>query len=268
VQAGKRVFVDKPLAITSANAYALAEQIDRAGVIFQTGYVWRGEPALQFLRSEIGAGHFGTVTRVRVVIAHGGALAGWFDNEWRWMADPAQAGFGAFGDVGTHAVDLARWVLADASPVARVTATVGSVTGKYPRCDEYGEGLLVLDDGTVGSIAAAWTDPAASLYVEVSGTEGHAELVDGQLHYRTGRVDGATGNEAWSALPDPWPHAFDLYLDAIAGHDGMPLVGVWEAADRVELIEAMYASANHGSWLAPSPQGPNARLLTSRLRSR
>ncbi len=255
-RAGKHVFVDKPLAITSTDAYALAEAIEHAGVVFQTGYFRRGEPAVRFLRDEIHAGNLGTVTRLRVLLAHGGAFDGWFDGERRWMADPREAGFGAFGDVGTHAVDLVRWLMADASPVVRATATLGSVTGKYPDCDEYGEGLLVLEDGTLGSVAGAWTDRTAPLYVEVSGTEGRAELANRQLRYRSERVQGADGSRPWTALPDPLPHAFDLYLDALIGKDDVPLVTVWEAADRVAIMEAMYAGANRDSWLTPSRQGP------------
>jgi predicted dehydrogenase len=255
-QAGKHVFVDKPLAIASVDAYLLAETVQRAGVIFQTGYLRRGWPAVRFLRDEIGAGNFGTVTRVRVLLAHSGALDGWFDDRWRWMADPCQAGFGAFGDVGTHAVDLLRWLLADTSPVTKVTATVGAVIDKYPGCDEFGQGLLVLEDGTQGSVAAAWTDRAAPVHVEVAGTCGYAELANGQLRYQSERVPDADGSRPWTALPDPLPHAFDLYLDALAGTQDVPLVSVWEAADRVAVMDAMYTSARCGSWLAPSRHGP------------
>jgi predicted dehydrogenase len=251
-QAGKHVFVDKPLAITATDAYALAEVVERAGVLFQTGYLRRAEPALRFLREQIAAGRLGTVTRARVLLAHGGALDGWFDGEWAWMADPRQAGFGGFGDVGTHAVDLLRWLLADASPVARVTATLGSVTDRYPDCDEYGEGLLVFEDGAVASVAAGWTDRAAPVCVEVGGTAGHAEFARGRLHYRSERVEGADGRRPWTALPDPLPHAFDLYLDALLGRP-QPLVSVWEAADRVAIMEALYRAAEHGCWLTPTP---------------
>ncbi|WP_214401895.1 Gfo/Idh/MocA family protein [Pseudonocardia lacus] len=259
VRAGKDVFVDKPLAVTAADAHLLADLIDGSGVTFQTGYLRRAEPAVRFLRDEVRRGNLGTVTGARVRIAHGGALDGWFDDEWRWMADPAEAGFGGFGDVATHAVDLLCWVLGDRSPVARVTAAVGSLTDRRPGCDEFGEGLLVFDDGVIAAVAGSWVDPGAPVSVEVAGSHGHATFAHGELRYRSDHVDGADGRRVWTDLPPPLPHAFDLYLDALLGHPVDALVSAGEAADRVAVMEAMYAGAEQGRWVAPARRGERGR---------
>lgn len=251
-RAGKHIFVDKPLALTAADAYRLAAEVDRRGIIFQTGYLRRAEPAALFLRGAIQAGHLGTVTRARVVIGHAGALEGWFDNQWRWMADPEQAGFGGFGDVATHAVDLLQWVLGDRAAVAQVTAKTANLTGRYPGTDEYGEALMVFEDGTLGSVAGSWIDRTAPLVIEIAGTEGHAHFAHGQLRYSSEHVAGADGRTPWTDLPSPLPHAFDLYLDALLGASDVPLVGVWEAADRVAVMEAMYDAAGSGRWVSPT----------------
>ena len=172
-RARKHMFVDKPLAIVSEEAYEIARAVEDAGVIFQTGYFRRGDPAVSFMRDEIRAGNLGAITRLRVEIGHAGLLGGWFDDEWRWMADPSQAGFGAFGDVGTHALDLIMWLL-DEPAVSKVAATTHNLTGRYSDCDEYGEGLLVLGNGTVASIAASWIDRHTPFSVDISGSFRHA----------------------------------------------------------------------------------------------
>ena len=125
------------MGLGASDANKMATAIEAAGVLFQTGYFQRGNPVHLFLRQEIQAGHFGKVTRVRHSNCHAGSLGGWFDTDWRWMADLTQAGVGAFGDLGTHSLDILMWLLGD---VAQVTATVGVATARYGDCDEYGEG--------------------------------------------------------------------------------------------------------------------------------
>lgn len=247
--AKKHMFVEKPLGLGAADANAMAAAIAEAGVLFQTGYFQRGNPIHLFLRQEIQAGHFGKLTRVRHSNCHAGSLGGWFDTDWRWMADLEQAGVGGFGDLGTHSLDILMWLLGD---VQRVTATVGVATGRYGDCDEYGEGLLEFSDGIIATLAAGWVDVAHPVNVIVSGTEGHAYACNNQLFYKSNHVDGADGEEPWTDLPDAWPHAFELFLDALVGNEDVPLVSPQEAAARSVVMEALYQGANGKEWVAVS----------------
>jgi predicted dehydrogenase len=246
--AGKHLFVEKPLGMGADDAYRMADAIERAGVLFQTGYFMRGDPIHLFLREQIGAGSFGKITRIRHTNCHAGSLKGWFDTEWRWMADPEQAGCGAFGDLGTHSLDILLWLMGD---VARVTADIAVATGRYGDCDEYGEGLLKFANGAVGSLAAGWVDVAHPINLILSGTEGHAHVVDGDLYFQSDHVAGADGKEPWVKLPEAWPHAFELFLDALVGKEGVPLVGTREAAVRSAVMEAFYESARTQQWVTP-----------------
>ena len=243
----KHLFVEKPLGMGSRDAYAMADAIRRAGVKFQTGYFQRGRPEIQFLRSHLAAGSFGKVTRVRGSNCHAGSLGGWFDTEWRWMADPKQAGCGAFGDLGTHSLDVLIWLMGN---VTEATAMLDTGTNRYEGCDEVGEGLMRFSNGAIGTLAAAWTDVANPLQYLISGTEGHAAVINGELFFQSKRVDGADGKQPWKDLPDAWPHAFELFCDAVGGKDDVPLVGAREAAYRSAVMEAMYEGARERKWVA------------------
>ncbi len=249
--ARKHLFVEKPLGMTARDASAMADAIERAGVLFQTGYFMRGQPINRFLREQIGRGSLGTITRLRASNCHAGALQGWFDTEWRWLADPRVAGFGGFGDLGTHALDLLLWLLGPAGQVERATASIHAVTGRYGDCDEYGEGLLAFAGGAVGSIAAGWADVSNPVTLEVAGTEGHAWVVNGELFFQSKHVRGADGKKPWKELPDALPHAFDLFLDALTGRQDVPLVGAREAAVRSAVMEALYEGARRHTWVTP-----------------
>ena len=245
-QAQKHLFVEKPLGIGAADAEAMAAAITKAGVLFQTGYFQRGNPVHLFLREQIQQGHFGKITRIRHSNCHSGSLGGWFDTDWRWMADLQQAGVGGFGDLGTHSLDILMWLMGD---VARVTASIGVATGRYGDCDEYGEGLIEFANGAVGTLAAGWVDVQHPVNVIVSGTEGHAYVCNDQLFFKSSHVEGADGKEPWTALPTAWPHAFELFLDAVVGKTDVSLVSPAEAAARSTVMAALYQGAQEKRWV-------------------
>ena len=247
--AKKHMFVEKPLGMAASDAYAMARAIEDAGVLFQTGYFQRGLPANQFLREQIEKGNFGKITRFRYTNYHGGSLGDWFTPEWLWMTDLKQAGIGAFGDLGTHALDILMWLMGD---IEQVTATLSSVTGLYGDLDETGEGLLRFKNGVIGSVGGGWVDVAHPVTLLLSGTEGHAMVMNrSDLYFKSAHVEGADGESPWADLPEAWPHAFELFFDAVLGNSDVSLVSPKEAADRSAVMEALYEAANNQTWVTP-----------------
>lgn len=249
VAAKKHMFVEKPLGFAAKDALEMAARIEQAGLLFQTGYFRRGDAVFQFLREQIRNGAFGTVSRVRMTNCHSGSLGGWFDSEWRWMADPSIAGCGAFGDLGTHVLDIMMWFFGKPE---RVTAEIRSVTARYgAECDETGEAILQLPGGIIGTLAAGWVDLANPVPCQISGTEGHAVVINGELFFKSSRVEGADGKSPWTKLPESKPHAFIRFLNALLGAEE-ELVSPREAAERSVVMEALYAANREKCWKKPA----------------
>jgi hypothetical protein len=246
--AGKHLFVEKPIGIGADDARRIAEAIEKAGVLFSTGYYHRAEPKIVFLREQIQAGAFGKITRARMSNCHSGALGGWFDTEWRWMADPKIAGVGAFGDLGTHVLDALLWML---GPVKLATARISAGTARYPGCDETGEGLLEFENGVVATMTAAWDDVDDPVKLIISGTEGHATIFRGQLYFQSAHVEGADGKTPWTTLPDPSPWGLDALVDAVQGKPTPALCPVRDAAYACAVMEAMYKGNHENRWATP-----------------
>ena len=250
-QAKKHIFVEKPLAMGAADGYAMAAAIEKAGVIFQTGYFQRGFATNRFLKEKVESGAFGKITRVRGSNCHPGAIGGWFDkkpddvaNDWNWMTDLKQAGVGAFGDLGTHSLDILIWLFGE---IDSVTAQIDNGTNRYG-CDENGEGLIRFKSGIIGTLAASWNDHKDPLKYLISGTDAHAAVIDDKLFFldkKGGTNDGKTPVDLGANLP----HAFELFLDAIVGKKDVPLVSPREAAYRSAVMEAMYEGAKGNSWV-------------------
>ncbi len=245
-QAGKHLFVEKPLGINAEESREMAAAIEKAGLLFTTGYFSRTDPKHIFLKDEIAAGHFGKISRVRASNCHNGALQGWFDTEWRWMADPKIAGVGAFGDLGTHKLDILMWLCGDIESVA---ADIHPVIQRYPDCDETGEALIRFRNGITGTLAAGWVDIEDPVTLLISGTEGHAVIIDNELRYRSQKVAGSDSHKPWVNLPPAPPKPLDQFLDAVGGAKGEPLVSPGEAAARVVVMQAMYQAAREHKWV-------------------
>ena len=252
--AKKHLFVEKPLGVNGAESREMADAIEKAGLLFTTGYFMRTDPRHLFLRDQVARGAFGKITHAAAWNCHSGSLGGWFDEKpgnvaetWRWMADPKVAGVGAFGDLGTHSLDILMWVL---GPVESVTADVRVVTGRYPGCDETGTALLRMKDGLVASLTAGWVDVANPVTLQIAGTEGHALIVHDQLHFESKKVGGSKIGEAVPgvSLPAAPKAPMHQWLDAVAGQSGQPLVTPREAAARVGVMDAAYESSRSNRW--------------------
>ena len=248
-KAGTHLFVEKPLGITGSESRAMATAIEKAGRLFTTGYFSRTDPKVLFLKQEVAAGNFGQITRVRASNCHNGSLQGWFDTEWRWMTDPKLSGVGAFGDLGTHKLDILMWLFGE---IESVTADIRPVTRRYGDCDETGEALIRFKSGITGTLAAGWVDIEDPVKLLISGTEGHAVIYNDQLYYRSEKLPESDNRKPVKRLPPESKVPMQQFLDAVAGSKSEPLVTPREAASRVAVMQAMYEGARDRKWVAVS----------------
>lgn len=118
--AGKHIWVEKPVGLSSDDARAVADAVSGAGVQGAVGFNYRNAPAVETARRLIAAGEIGTVTHARLrffsdYAAHPeGALT--------WRYERERGGSGVLGDLASHGADLARFLLGD---IASLTAEIG-----------------------------------------------------------------------------------------------------------------------------------------------
>ena len=246
-EAGKHLFVEKPVGMTGDEAEYIAEAVNRAGVIFQTGYFMRSSGVNQKIKSLVSSGELGDITRLRLSNVHSGAIGGWFDEEWNWMTDLDQAGVGGFGDLGSHVMDLLLWFMEHDTPVS-CTGHIDRVLERYPGSDEYGEGMVRFDSGAVATIAGGWVDHANPNQVEISGTKGHLRVTNNELFLRIPDRD-ISPSEPWTDLPEDHNHPLDLFFDAVAGRQDLPLISADEAALTNRVITEIYNGHKTSSWI-------------------
>ena len=120
-QAGKHIICEKPLARTAPESKSMLDAVNAAGVIHMVAFNYRRTPAVALAHKFITEGRIGKILNFR-----GTYLQDWSadpDSPLSWRFNKKIAGSGAVGDIGTHVVDLARYLVGDISAVNAMTHT-------------------------------------------------------------------------------------------------------------------------------------------------
>ncbi|MFF4049357.1 Gfo/Idh/MocA family protein [Streptomyces chartreusis] len=119
-EAGKHIWIEKPVGLTAEDARAVADAATRAGVHSAVGFNYRNAPAVETARELIASGEIGTVTHVRVRLLSDYAAHPQGALTWRYERE--RGGSGVLGDLASHGADLARFLLGDIASLTADTA--------------------------------------------------------------------------------------------------------------------------------------------------
>src|SRR5512138_3804537 len=120
-EAGKHVFCEKPLARTAEEAKTMLDAVQKAGVKHMVAYNYRFVPAIVLARNLIASGRLGRIYHWRAVYLQEWGMDPAMPTSWRFQKDVA--GSGALGDLGSHIIDLARFLVGEPKTVMGMTRT-------------------------------------------------------------------------------------------------------------------------------------------------
>lgn len=106
LQAGKHVFLEKPMAMSVAECDGVIDAMRAAGRVVQIGFVSRNAPAAQAAKRIIEAGTLGTIYHVKAAMYRRRGIPGL----GRWFTTRRSSGGGALIDIGVHVIDLAVYL--------------------------------------------------------------------------------------------------------------------------------------------------------------
>jgi predicted dehydrogenase len=172
-EAGKHVVCEKPLGLTADESYEIWQRVAAAGVRHMCGFNYRFVPAVRLAREMLEAGELGDVHHFRCSY-----LQSWLADPsapMSWRLDREVAGSGALGDLGTHAIDLARYLVGEIRAVSGATTTfVPSREGADVAVDDAFESIVEFERGAIGTIEASRVALGRinSLRFEINGSKG------------------------------------------------------------------------------------------------
>ncbi len=284
-EAGFNVMCDKPMTYDLAQAEELARIVHKTGVVFGVTHNYTGYPLVRQSRDMIRAGELGDINAVRACY-----MQGWLrtrleqDNQKQasWRTDPKRSGTaGCFGDIGTHAYNLARFITALLPE--QISCTLKTFESGRA-LDDYGTAVVRFHNGALGTVTASQISHGREndLWIEVDGTKGSLEWhqeepnkmwlkVNGQPHRLFTRDPNApfmtpTG-KASCRLPSGHPEAFleafaniytAAYADMITRATSKKVDGsnslypnVADGVDGMNFITQSVASSKEGSaWMS------------------
>jgi predicted dehydrogenase len=218
-RAGKHILCEKPMALSGAEAREMHDAVKAAGVRHAIGFNYRRVPAVRFAKQLIDQGKLGQIYHWR-----GAYLQDWIVDPGfplTWHLRRETAGYGPHGDLNSHSVDLARYLVGE---IKTVQCLLGRFIRERPLPDEEreaafqaaataGRGPVTVDDasfiivefdkGAIGSFEA--TRFAAGRknynYFEIYGSRGSLSFnLERMNELEFYSRDDARGNQGFKTI--------------------------------------------------------------------
>ena len=250
LRAGKHVVLEKPMALTAADAARVCRAEEEsncmATVIFQSRFF---EDFIR-VRDLIRSGAFGRLTLCDLYMKYWRDPAYYAAGAWRgtWKMD----GGGALMNQGIHGVDLMRYLLGDITLLrGRAQTMVHNI-----EVEDTAIALVEYSSGAMGVIEASTAVyPGFSRRIEIYGSQGYAVLVDFTLEKLCVNgemlVDRVVETDI-GVVSDPTRMSYDGHLmqlknfvAALRGEEALS-VTTRDGYEAVRLIEEIYRSSQNG----------------------
>lgn len=279
IAAGKTVYCEKPLSITSQSARRMTEAAEAASVITCVGFNFQRNPMVHLAKALIAEGEIGEVTGFRGRHAE------------NYMADPNTPhsfrtdpqGGGAVADIGSHIVAMASLLLGPIDQVSALSKTIhktrpihhGSTEQSPVVVDDVTYALVQFQNGVCGTIEANWaaTGRTMDLSFEVTGTRGAIHFSQERMNELWVHTHGKGGSGFRKIETGPEHPPYGAFCPAAGHHLGFNDLKVIEVAELLDahandracytdfrhalyvqtVIEAIQASAKSGGWTACEP---------------
>ena len=207
-EAGKHVFVEKPMALSLSDSRALRDAVGRAGVKSTVGFVLHWVPGVEILKSLLDTAAIGELFYAEVDYWH---HIGPWHHAWESYSKKATGGSTMLLG-GCHAVDLLCWLVG--KKAVEVTAYSNNKKGDF----EYDANVVAIvkfRDGTIGKTSTLFDcQMPYACNIDLIGTEG--TLRDNRVWSKRllkGQNDWATFPAVMPDSGDVHHHPFDAQMD-------------------------------------------------------
>ena len=265
LEAGKHVMCEKPMAKKAADARRMLEAAKRTGKKLSIGYQTRQSAESQYLKKVCAAGDLG-----EIYFARANALRRRAVPTWGVFLDAEKQGGGPLIDIGTHALDLALWMMDNYEPKSVVGNVYRKLGDNENAANAWGPwdpskftvedsafGFITMKNGATIILEAAWAInllDATEANCTLAGTKAGADMKHGlkingeknstlyvqEIQTAGGGVAFFEGKGTDLALEEA-----RSWINAVR-NDTDPVVLPEQALVVSEILEAVYESAKTG----------------------
>ena len=198
-EAGKMICCEKPLAMNVAEAEAMLEAVERAGVPNMVWYNYRRVPSISLAKQIIDEGRIGKAFHYRATYLQDWTIAEDVPQggPGTWRLDIDVAGSGVTGDLLAHSIDTAMWLN---GPIERVVASTRTFVTERLHAD-------------TGQVQPVGIDDACMFLAEFAngsmGTFESSRYARGRKNYNTFELNGADGSVFFDLEDPEYLHFFE-----------------------------------------------------------
>jgi predicted dehydrogenase len=236
-EAGKHVFLDKPIANTVSEGRKIAEVCRKAKVVLALGYQRRRESHFRWVRQRIDAGEFGKLVNAEANISRD--RLGQIDlKSWRYTA--AGMPGGVMLQIGIHYTDVLEYLL---GPVKAVSGRLAQLVlpGDNP---DVASLVLEHESGALSTLNASYASASEYYLMNLYGKEATAYY---DMHQGLRMLKRGNKSASQVACPknDTFVEELEEFASAARGEGAPEMAG--EAATRsLAVIRAGIVSAREG----------------------
>ena len=228
-EAGKHVFLDKPIANSIADGHAITQVCEDAGILLSVGYQRRRETHFRWIKEKIDAGGFGKLVQAEGNISRD--RLGKIDlSSWRYQASGMPGG--VMLQIGIHYTDVLEMLLGPVKTVSAMSARL-VLPGDNP---DVANLVMEHESGAISNLTASYASASEYYLLNVYGKEASAyyDLHQGLRFLKQGET-------ASTPVPcddnDTIVEELEEFARAVRG-DGVPEVGGARATASLAVIQA------------------------------
>ena len=236
-EAGKHVFLDKPIANTIADARALTGACRRARVVLALGYQRRKESHFRWIRKQIDDGVFGKLVNAEANISRD--RLGQFElGSWRYTAEGMPGG--VMLQIGIHYTDVLEYLM---GPIKAVRGSLAQLVlpGENP---DIASLILEHENGALSTLNACYASASEYYLMNIYGKEASAyyDLHQGLRYLKRGTN---VANPVPCAKNDTIREELEEFAEAVRGK-GQPEMDGEKATASLAVLLAGIRSAREG----------------------
>jgi len=248
IQHGIHVFCEKPMGLSSEDAFELVKMAQEEELVLAVGYNRRLAENYQRASKIVKSLKLGRILQVNAILVMSGPYVGWIPSSDWFFNDR----YGVLYDLGSHLVDLTMYVLSD-----RITevASIGSNTLQGLNIYDNIAAVFTTEKGTLGTLNSGWKIPQDYSAIEVHATAGSlfANPIDMEIrhgsfnsleraahHLRSARKNLRVQHNSEAYLRED-----KAFIDAVRGNTN-PLVSGVDALRVLEVLDAIKGSLETG----------------------
>ena len=240
-EAGKHVFCEKPMAISSAECRRMIDACRQANVQLMIGYRVRYDPIFRKVRDLISSGALGQIKEYQ---------SGFYGmkNKQEWRLNRTLSGGGSLFDLGIYPLNVIRWFTAEEPVEFKAFVATRDRSGKFDTVEETINWIVKFPSGILASSGSSYGQSGTN-FLQVNGAAGHIRIEPAftygstVLNYKGITASGAIEGSGRVYDPDQFVTEATYFGDCVL-QGRSPLTTGEEGLKDLLAIESIYAAAN------------------------